>query len=339
MDESASGPLAAAGTGGSADGRPGRGRRRVVVVLAVLAALGALVAAYDYAFCNWAMHGDEWIAARIDESIRRGLYSLYAGGTFGLALPEGGESRVHHHFLELILELEEHAGLRAQMAEAARLNADEAIWRVYGGIPGWRRGGLTVEERSQVAQSVAAPTREADRLYYDQWLLHALYPRMTRLAAQEEARLFEDTGRLRTGYQLTHALLAYLWLERVAPEVASERGVERLQQEVNERLLRQQRWDPRTSDLYNERVAFWLYQGDGPAVRARWIERIIGSQNADGGWTYERSASRAVRQMVGLGGGDGRSHPHATFLAVYALVKYREQLRSAGKYPAHGAAR
>ncbi|MCO6437759.1 MAG: hypothetical protein J5J06_11775 [Phycisphaerae bacterium] len=91
---------------------------------------------------------------------------------------------------------------------------------------------------------------------------------------------------------------------------------------VNGRLRWIQSWDPFTSDIYNERIAFWLYMDDPPAVRQRWIERILLSQNADGGWTYHRSLGRTLGQLFGYDAGAGKSDPHATFLALLALSEY-----------------
>ncbi len=81
-----------------------------------------------------------------------------------------------------------------------------------------------------------------------------------------------------------------------------------------------------TSDIYNERVAFLLYAGHDDRVRRRWIERIILSQNTDGGWTYKKSATRTLAQLFGLDAGAGQSDTHATFLALYALSEYASQM-------------
>ncbi len=83
-----------------------------------------------------------------------------------------------------------------------------------------------------------------------------------------------------------------------------------------------QSWDPRTSDIYNERVAFLLFANDGPPISRRWIERIILSQNTDGGWTFPKSIGRTFWQFLGFESGRGVSHTPATFLALYALTNY-----------------
>ncbi|MCH9003095.1 MAG: hypothetical protein IIC02_11020 [Planctomycetes bacterium] len=69
-------------------------------------------------------------------------------------------------------------------------------------------------------------------------------------------------------------------------------------------------------------MAFLLFADDGPPINRRWIERIILSQNTDGGWTYHKSIGRTLGQFLSIDTGQGDSHTHATFLALYALTYY-----------------
>jgi hypothetical protein len=117
-------------------------------------------------------------------------------------------------------------------------------------------------------------------------------------------------------------------MKKANPRAAQDRRVDELISQVNVRLWRAQCWDGFTSDIYNERVAFWLYMDDPPAVKRRWIERIILSQNADGGWTYEKSFGRLLGQLAGHDSGEGKSSPHATFLALYALSEYKSRMEA-----------
>jgi hypothetical protein len=317
---------------GGADRRPAprRRSRRWLVGLILAVVVLASAGVYYYAFGNVAMHGSSWVARRIDGGIRRGLDYLHETGTFGKHVEEGGEPPPHHFFLERVLDLGDHAGLRAQMNRGRQVNQDHREWRMYLGMPGWPRPRLSPLERRLVQHAVV----ESPENPYAAWLVYSLYPDWTELPETERQRLFVDTGRLTTSYDLTHALLAYLWLHDVAPGTAADLKVDRLIEAVSDRLYRIHTWDPRTSDIYNERVAFWLYMEDGPPVRARWIERILLSQNPDGGWTFDPSIARTLKQMVGLGGHDAASDPHPTFLALFALTQYREWLRAEGLYPA-----
>ncbi len=293
-------------------------RRRYWRWAASLAILVAASALYFHAFCNWSMHSEQWLSERMDDAVVRGLDYLYKAGTFGQLVNEGGESPPHHFFLELVLKRRDHPGLREQMARAKNINRDNWEWRCFYGMPGWPRRDLTVADHRHIKYAVG----HSEGNYYGEWLLHGLYPERTKLRPVEETRLFKDTSLLKHSYQWTHALVAYLWLKQTHPTVAADREVDRLITEVTTRLYRTQSWDPRTSDIFNERVAFLLYADDGPPIQRRWIERIILSQNTDGGWTFRKSIDRTIGQLFGIDFGRGDSHTHATFLALYALTHY-----------------
>lgn len=147
---------------------------------------------------------------------------------------------------------------------------------------------------------------------------------MTQLPAALAQTLFEEAPTLSRSYDLTHALLALLWLKAGNPAIARQRHVNQSIAAINDKLRTRQTWDAFTSDIYNERIAFWLYMEDGPEIRQRWIERILLSQNKDGGWTFSPDPVRMVAQLLALDNRNGKSDPHATFLALYALVRYRE---------------
>jgi hypothetical protein len=223
--------------------------------------------------------------------------------------------------LEHVLARYAHTGLLGQMAHAKQLNKHNPRWRMFFGMPGWPADELTPQDYANIEHL----TNHWPQNFWAEWLLHGLYPGFTSLRPEEELRVFQDTTRLADSYQLTHALLSYLWMKKTNRRAAEERRVDELIGQVNARLWRVQCWDAFTSDIYNERVAFWLYMDDPPPVKRRWIERIILSQNADGGWTYEKSFSLLLGQLVGCDAGAGNSSPHATFLALYALSEYKDR--------------
>jgi hypothetical protein len=251
-----------------------------------------------------------------------------------MKMEDGGEPRVHHYFLEKILQLEDDPRLREHMARAQLLNEYHWEWRTWAGLPGWPRPSFSPEDCRKIMNAVADSSPESNpRAYYCQWLVYAIYPQWTSLSTREQERLFYNTRNLVSSYHLTHALLSYCWLKDSDPALARALEVDRLISEVNARLARHQTWDARTADISNERVAFWLHLDNGPPINRRWIERIILSQNPDGGWPFDPKLSRLLQQMVGLSGHDDQSDPHATFLGVYALLKYRELMRQRGTYP------
>jgi len=295
-----------------------RKRRRVwrwLVACVILLVGGSL---YFHAFCHRSLHSDDWSRERAGGAITKGLDYLYETGTFAKPAENGGESPPHHFFLELVLNRHEHVGLRRQMDEAKLVNMDNWQWRAFFGMPGWPRYKLTADDRRDIRNAVMTSKKN----YYAEWLLYGLYPDWTELRPAERRRLLEDTSRLKHSYQLTHALVAYLWMKETNPAAAEKYDVDRLVREVCERIEDAHKWDPATSDIYNERVAFLLYAGQDQRVRRRWIERIILSQNTDGGWSYDKSITRTIAQFIGLDAGKVKSDTHATFLALYALSEY-----------------
>jgi len=213
------------------------------------------------------------------------------------------------------------------MEEGRRLNDDNWQWRTFFGMPGWPRYKLTALDRSRIEHAVS----NCQDKFYAAWLLHGLYPAWTKLPPKEEDRLLVDTTKLTHSYHMTHALLAYVWMKRVDPVVAESRHVDTLIRDLTQRLYVRQTWDPCTSDIYNERVAFFLYLDDPPPIKRRWIERILVSQNEDGGWSFNKSIPRTLGQFVGLDPETQKSYPHATFLALYALTEYEARLNRRGE--------
>lgn len=305
-------------------------KRRRWLSAAVVAGVCLLGVGYYYAFNNWAWHGDAWVSGQIDGAIERGLAYLHASGSFAQPYDEGGEHRTHHWFLDQVLRREEHAGLRQQMRDADDENRRRRnwTWRAFGGMPGWPDPQISHTEWRLLQHNLDTTPDNPNTT----WLLFGLYPEQLELPEEDRRLLFETPERIDDGYELTHALLAYVWLQQRAPQLAAELHVGERIADAGNRMRRQQTWDARPSDIYNERVAFWLLMRTPDRIRPRWVERILLSQNADGGWTFNPSETRMLRQMVGLRG-NGASHPHPTFLALYALVEYRELLREREAYP------
>jgi len=226
-----------------------------------------------------------------------------------------------------VLARHDHPGLREQVARGREINDANWQWRTFFGMPGWPRHELTSLDRTRIEYAV----NHSESNFYAEWLLYGLYPSWTKLRPEEENRLFVDTSKLGHSYCMTHALLMYLWMQRIDPAVAEARDVDRLIRDVSERLYVRQSWDPCTSDIYNERVAFFLYMDDPPPIKRQWIERILVSQNADGGWSFDKSILRTLGQLVGYEHQTEQSYPHGTFLALYALSEYEARLGQRGE--------
>lgn len=157
-----------------------------------------------------------------------------------------------------------------------------------------------------------AVTRQSDRilvcaLYCDRLGLPASYGEMLRKAA--------SAG----GYSLTHVLLTWCWVKDngcalLLPEGFMD-GVFRASAAiVND--------DPTmVSDLRLEAAAFLHLVGQGKRVDGVFIERVIASQNGDGGWGQSREQQ-------------GRSDWHSTVLGLLLLLHLKAH---AGSVEASGS--
>ncbi|MBI3415238.1 MAG: hypothetical protein HY043_07950 [Verrucomicrobia bacterium] len=302
-------------------------RRIGIVTVIALAAFGA-GARFYYNFCNRPRQTPEWVAARLDTTIERGLNYLHSMSAFTKLYADGGESPVHHFLIEEILRHQEHEGLRFQLALARKTNAADEAWRKYYGLPGWPRDELTDEDRRQIKFFVA----DVKNLY-TAWILNALYPDWTQLPPWAHDLIYVQPERLPRSSDLAHARFALYLLKQLWPQNAQRLGVDDLVARIDSRLATIHRWAPRCSDSYQLRLATWLLLKGRVPISQRWIERTLISQNSDGGWTWIPSCGRVGREMFGADSFSDVSAPHTTFLALLTLTLYREQMRAAGTYP------
>jgi hypothetical protein len=265
----------------------------------------------------------QWTDRRVDRAINEGLNFLARSAVFSKLFDQGGEHAMHHFLLDQILARHPHQVLRAQRDYCDRANQRIARWRAFNGLPGWPKEPVDVAAKAEIEQVI----REYDNPY-GRWLLWATHASWATLPSQDYHRLFEDTTMLKSSYELTHALITYWLVQRMAPETSERLKVTERIAEVLRRIERYTTWAPRCSDSYHERVAFSLMIEPPPAISRRWIERILTVQNADGGWMYVPPYSRTVQEMFGLEITNSRSDPHSTLLAVLALTYYHDRIRT-----------
>jgi hypothetical protein len=283
---------------------------------------GVLWGVFYYRFCNVPQTSPDQLSRKIDAAIARGLDFEFESGAFQKRLDAGGEHIIHHFLLGLVLAKAPHPRLKAQMEYCDRNSQDVIKWRSFTGLPGWAARPLSDDDRT----SIQSLLREDHA--YGHWLLWAVHASWAKLEPADYHALFEDTSGLKNSYDLTHALLAYWLVEQTAPDVAKKLAVNQRIAEVIPRIKRYASWAPRCSDGYNERVAFLLLLSPPPEISPRWIERILASQNANGGWSWFCPYYRTGLEMLGRHTDNYASAPHPTFLALIALTYYRDQLRS-----------
>jgi hypothetical protein len=123
-------------------------------------------------------------------------------------------------------------------------------------------------------QDLAAVSSEVDlitipALYCDQLALPNDYPEML-----ERAVGLGD-------YQLTHVILALIWIQENGCELVLPDGFIRNVYFANAALIKD---DPVVDDLKLEAAAFLYLAGQGALVDDSFIESVVASQNDDGGW-------------------------------------------------------
>jgi len=84
------------------------------------------------------------------------------------------------------------------------------------------------------------------------------------------------------GYELTHVLLACIWIQDNGCEVPLSGGFIENIYRANAALIGD---DPVVEDLELEAAAFLYLAGQGKLVDDAFIERVIAAQNDDGGWS------------------------------------------------------
>ena len=153
---------------------------------------------------------------------------------------------------------------------------------------------------------------------YQRWTLHALWPREFPLTPEDQADMF-SMDKYQRGH-LTHQLLAVTFYRKrqgTSPEL------ERLIRHLGERVAAEARIDFRVTDLYLQRIAFLLNAGMADLVRPRWVERALGAQQPDGGWTYAWYGWDESLWHWRLPEEETMAHSTVQGLWLIAMLKYR----------------
>jgi hypothetical protein len=97
-------------------------------------------------------------------------------------------------------------------------------------------------------------------------------------------RVLEE-GVSRGGYQLTHVLLAWIWIQENGCELELPDGFVEDMYLANAALINT---DPVVTDLELEAAAFLCLAGQGELIDDSFLEQVIASQDVDGGWGSNR---------------------------------------------------
>ena len=107
------------------------------------------------------------------------------------------------------------------------------------------------------------------------------------------------------GYYCTHALLAWIWVQEYGGRFAAPAGFVDELFAANTAIVNEE--TSSVTDLKLEAAAFLCLAGQGARVDAAFINSVLGTQNADGGWGKTREEP-------------GRSAWHGTVLGLLLLL-------------------
>ena len=130
------------------------------------------------------------------------------------------------------------------------------------------------------------------RFELDRITLPALY--CDRLDLPSNYLMVLEEGVSRGGYQLTHVLLAWIWIQENGCELELPDGFIEDMYHANAALINT---DPIVTDLELEAAAFLCLAGQSELIDNSFLERVLASQDLDGGWG---SSKRWHTTILGL---------------------------------------
>jgi hypothetical protein len=121
------------------------------------------------------------------------------------------------------------------------------------------------------------------KIYLDRITLPALY--CDRLDLPSDYLMVLKEGVSNGGYPLTHVLLAWIWIQENGCELELPDGFIEDMYHANAALINT---DPIVTDLELEAAAFLCLAGQSELIDDSFLERVIASQDVDGGWGSSR---------------------------------------------------
>jgi len=165
----------------------------------------------------------------------------------------------------------------------------------------------------------AASDQELQHLdEYQRWILHGAAPNDVALSPKERDDMFSP-DKYRTG-KATHQLFALCFYRK---SKGSTPELERLMQEIEERIAWEAAIDFRVTDLYLQRLAFLLAAGRPDLIRPRWVERAFAAQQIDGGWLASWHGLSRTPYRFSLGDELASAHSSAQGMWISYMLKYR----------------
>jgi hypothetical protein len=214
----------------------------------------------------------------------------------------------------------QNAPLMHMVAECARASGDQrlqelaALYFSVNAEPYWF--GRLIDPNCRFER------RSVDYLWsaedYLPWFVHAVAPAEYPLSAEALANMFSP-DKYRTG-GATHQLFA-LYLYRNHNGATPD--LDWLIRHISVRIASEASIDFRVTDLYLQRIAFLLAAGQQDLVKRRWVERALGAQQSDGGWSYSWYGWQPKPYRFRFAEESSTSHPTAQGMWMVYMLKYR----------------
>jgi hypothetical protein len=146
--------------------------------------------------------------------------------------------------------------------------------------------------------------------YFDDILVPSLYCDIEKIPLHTESTI--RTYSNQSGYTLTHAFLALLWMK---DRGCLNESLSDLLKQTALSVSKEQNSSPLFGDLFAERTAFLLYGDYKNLVHENWIKNIVDAQEYSGGWSTKQGS-----MIFGT-----EENPHTSVLSMWALVQYTNE--------------
>jgi hypothetical protein len=297
----------------------------------LLAAVGALAVAL--AWCRFNLGFTRPDRVPVDAAIRAACGFLEQGKHFRDTGSEG-TNPVEVWLARRVVDRTAFPGLAEDLERTSVVFRETGQWAFVQPLPDEPPYVLSDTHRTTMRAWFESRPGSAHFSLWNLWLSYALHPEVGELDAATRRRFLGGDPRDWFGYNLTHRLFAYRLMRAMHPTAAADLGLESRERVAELIAGLETTADVSISDLYLERVAFLLDVDDRPPLfLSRWVERILADQAPDGGWAFPRSLRCTLGELLGVRCSRGRSDPHPTLLAAFALARYRE-LYLGGSTPA-----
>jgi|ERR1022692_4503414 hypothetical protein len=153
---------------------------------------------------------------------------------------------------------------------------------------------------------------------YQRWTLYGAAPHDVPLSPHELEDMF-SADKYRTG-KATHQLFALYFYRK---SKGSTPELDRIMQEIEERIAGEAAIDFRVTDLYLQRLAFLLAAGRPDLIRSRWVERALAAQQMDGGWLESWHGWNRTPYRFSFREEQPSAHATAQGMWIACMLKYR----------------